>query len=321
MSISYRTCDSKQRCSSGFRFLLGAALLLMLGLGEVSSAAKLQQKTFPSAEEAVAAYVNAARTDDNKGLIAIFGPVARQLMFSGDAAADKQRRAQLLKAYDEKNRIDRQGDRAVLMLGNGEWPFPIPLVKKGEKWIFDTEAGKEEVLNRRIGENELYAIQVCRAIVDAQREYAMKDRMGDGLLQYAQKFASDTGKKNGLFWKTGAGEEQSPLGPLVAQAVQEGYKKSPDRTPIPYHGYYYKILKAQGRNASGGAYSYLVKGKMIGGFAVLGYPARYANSGVMTFIVNHDGRVFQKDLGKDTASLASALTRFDPDSTWSEVKE
>ena len=322
MAISYRTHDHKKLVVSGSRAVLGAAFVLMLGLGGLSFAATPQQKSFRSPEEAVKAYVTAASRDDNKELIAIFGPSAKALIFSGDAAADKQRRAQLLKAYGEKNRLDRQGDRAVLAIGNGDWPFPIPLVKKGEKWVFDTEAGKEEVLNRRIGENELSAIQVCRAIVDAQREYAMKDRMGDGFLQYAQKFASDPGKKNGLYWKTSEGEGQSPLGPMVAEAVREGYKRNTSaRTPIPYHGYYYKILKVQGRSASGGAYSYLVKGKMIGGFALVAYPAQYRNSGVMTFIVNHEGKVFQKDLGRNTAAVASAMTQYNPDSTWREVKE
>jgi len=322
MANSYKIHDETTRVVSGFRGTLIAAIMLIVGSGGTSFAATPQQKSFRSAEEAVKAYVHAARTDDNKGLIAIFGPAARELIFSGDAAADAHRRAQLLKAYDEKNRLDQQGDRAVLTIGNGDWPFPIPLVKKGETWVFDTEAGKEEILNRRIGENELRAIQVCRAIVDAQREYAMKDRMSDGYLQYAQKFASDPGKKNGLYWKTSEGEAQSPLGPLVAAAVREGYKKNTsDKTPIPYHGYYYKILKSQGRNASGGAYSYLVKGKMIGGFALVAYPAQYGNSGVMTFTVNHDGNVFQKNLGKDTASVAAAMTQYNPDSTWREVKE
>jgi hypothetical protein len=194
-------------------------------------------------------------------------------------------------------------------------------VKRGEAWVFDTAKGKEEILNRRIGENELYTIETLLAIVDAQREYAIKDRDRDSLLEYAQKFVSDSGKKNGLYWEAKQGEPQSPLGPIMARARSEGYKGQASTTPPPYHGYYYRILTTQGKNASGGAYSYLVNGKMIGGFALVAYPVEYGNSGVMTFIVNHDGRVFQKDLGANTATMAKGLKEYNPDSTWSEVKQ
>jgi len=307
------------------RFGISVAVVV-LGLVSLMSihesfGAAAQQKSFVSAEEAIKAVIAAAKHDDNKELLAIFGPGAKELIFSGDAVADRQRRAQFLKAYDEKNRLDQERDKAVVMIGKNDWPFPIPLVKKGDRWVFDTAKGREEILNRRIGENELYTIQSCLAIVDAQREYAMKGRDTNGLLEYAQKFASDPGKKNGLYWETKAGEQPSPLGPLAARARTEGYsaKKSNDG-PIPYHGYYYKILTAQGQNAPGGAYSYLVKGKMIGGFAVVAYPAGYGNSGVMTFIVNHDGKVFQKNLGRNTASIAQSMKEYNPDSTWREVK-
>jgi hypothetical protein len=196
------------------------------------------------------------------------------------------------------------------------------LVQRGTGWVFDTAKGKEEVINRRIGRNELDAIQVVLAYVDAQREYAMRDRDGDGLLEYAQKFRSDSGKKNGLYWEAKSGEEQSPLGPFAARAVKEGYgQKKPADKPLPFHGYYYRILTAQGKNAPGGAYSYLVKDSMIGGFALVAYPAEYGNSGVMTFVVNHDGKVFQKDLGKNTASLAESMKEYNPDKTWSEVQD
>jgi len=204
------------------------------------------------------------------------------------------------------------------VIGKDDWPFPIPLVKKGDSWFFDTEKGREEVLNRRIGQNELSTIQTMLAIVDAQREYAVKDLDGDGVPEYARKFMSDPGKKNGLYWETKEGEELSPLGPAAAQAREEGYKKSGNK-PIPFHGYYYRILESQGKNAAGGAYDYVVKGKMIGGFAVVAYPAKYGNSGVMTFLVNHDGVVYQKDLGKITAKTANAMKKFDPDSTWKKV--
>jgi hypothetical protein len=284
-------------------------------------AAAAQQKSFTAAEEAVKAAVTAAKNNDDKGLLAIFGPQAKDLIFSGDPVADKQRRAQFLRAYDENHRLETEGENTILVIGKNEWPFPIPLVKKGERWVFDTEKGKQEVLNRRIGENELYTIQSCLAIVDAQREYAMQihDNDKSGLLEYAQKFISDPGKKNGLYWETKAGEPQSPLGPIMARARGEGYQVKASPTPVPYHGYYYKILTAQGKDAPGGAYSYLVKGKMIGGFAVVAYPAEYGNSGVMTFIVNHDGKVFQKNLGKNTAAIASAMKEYNPDKSWTEV--
>ena len=254
-------------------------------------------------------------------MLAIFGAQAKEILFSGDAVADKQRRGQFLAAYDEKNRLVTEGESAILIVGKQDWPYPIPVVKKGQSWVFDTDKGKDEILNRRIGENELYTIQSCLAVVDAQREYAMKDRDKNGLLEYAQKFVSDPGKKNGLYWESKAGELQSPLGPIMTQARSEGYKKQESGGPPPYHGYYYKILKAQGKDAPGGAYSYLVKGKMIGGFAVVAYPVQYGNSGVMTFIVNHEGKVSQKDLVKNSASVAQGMKEYNPDSSWTEIKQ
>lgn len=304
------------------RFGFVAVLLAALGLSTISFAAAVQQKSFGSAEEAVKALVTAAKNNDSKEILAIFGPAGKDLIFSGDAVADKQRRERFLKAYEEKNQLAPEGKNRILVISKQDWPFPIPLVRKGRSWVFDTDKGKQEILNRRIGENELYTIQVCRAIVDAQREFAMKDRDRTGLLEYAQKFLSDPGKTNGLYWESEAGEAQSPLGPIVAQAKSEGYRRQQSGSePAPYHGYHYKILKAQGKDAPGGAYSYLVKGKMIGGFAVVAYPAQYGNSGVMTFIVNHEGKVFEKNLGKETASLAKRMTEYNPDSTWREVKE
>jgi hypothetical protein len=296
-----------------------AAVGVMLGLCEISLAATPQQKTFASADEAVKAAITAAKSNDDKELLAIFGSQAKDLLSSGDPVADKQRRAGFLKAYEEKNRLVSEKEKAILVLGKNDWPFPIPVVKRGENWLFDTNAGREEILNRRIGENELNVIQVCLAIVDAQREYASKDRDGSGVLQYAQKILSDPGKKNGLYWEAKAGDEPSPLGPIAAQARSEGYKASGGK-PVPYHGYYYRILKAQGKDAPGGARSYVAKGKMIGGFGVVAYPAQFGNSGIMTFMVNYQGRVFQKNLGKDTTSIANAMTAYNPDSTWTEVK-
>jgi hypothetical protein len=256
-------------------------------------------------------------------LLAIFGPAGKELISSGDKVADQAGGERFVKDYEEMNKLEKETDKKVtLVVGNREWPFPIPIVKKGETWVFDTMAGKEELLNRRIGRNELNTIQTCLAYVDAQREYAMKDRNSDKLLEYAQKFWSTPGKKDGLYWEVKEGEEQSPFGSVAARAVQAGYApKQPGDKPVPYHGYFYKILKAQGRNAPGGAYDYVVRGKMIGGFALVAYPAEYGASGIMTFIVNHDGMVYQKDLGRETGKIAIAMTKYDPDKTWKKVEE
>jgi hypothetical protein len=296
---------------------------LMIGFVHISFAATTQQKSFSSAEEAVKAAIGAARKGDDKELAAIFGPGSQELVSSGDAVADKQRRAEFISAYDEKNRLVSEGDNTILVIGKDDWPFPIPLVKQGSGWVFDAAKGRDEIRNRRIGRNELDAIQVTLAYVDAQREYAMKDRDGDGILEYARRFRSEPGKKNGLYWEGKLGAEQSPLGSLFAQAQKAGYtpQGTGGQTAAPYHGYFYKILEAQGNNAPGGAYSYLVKDSMIGGFALVAYPAQYGNSGVMTFIVNHDGKVFQKDLGKNTATLAQKMKEYNPDKSWTEVKE
>lgn len=317
--MKFRNREMAMSRLQGLRVTVWAIFLTIFGLGGISHAAAAQPKTFASAEEAVKALMAAAKSNNDKEMLAIFGPGAKELIFSGDAAADRQRRARFIKAYDEKNRLVQQGNDMILVIGNEDWPFPIPVMKKGDSWIFDIARGREEILNRRIGENELDAIQVCRAIVDAQREYAMKDRDKNGLLEYAQKFRSDAGKKNGLYWDSKAGEPQSPLGPITVQARGEGYRGNTSGGPTPYHGYFYRILTAQGKDAAGGAYSYLVKGKMIGGFAVVAYPAEYENSGVMTFIVNHDGKVFQKNLGSNTASIAKAMKEYNPDSSWTAV--
>jgi hypothetical protein len=299
--------------------------LILFGLsGTLSAASAPQQKTFPSAADAVKAGITAAKNNDDKELLAIFGAQSKDLLSSGDAVADKQRRAQFIKAYDEKNRLVVEGETTTLVIGNSEWPFPIPLVKKNDAWVFDTAKGREEILNRRIGDDELGAIQVSLAYFDAQREYATKDRDGDGLLEYARRFCSESGKKNGLYWESKSNEEQSPLGALFGRAQKAGYAAqgtSSGQTAAPYYGYFFKILEGQGKDAPGGAYSYVVKGNMLGGFALVAYPAEYGNSGVMTFIVNHDGKVFQKDLGKGTAATASAMKEYNPDKTWTQVKE
>ena len=244
------------------------------------------------------------------------------MISSGDDVADQELRVRFLKVFKEKNMIEMVSDsKAMLSIGEKDWPLPIPIVKKGKTWYFDTKAAKVEILNRRIGRNELFTIKFCEAFVDAQLEYALKDNDGDGLFEYAEKFWSDPGKKNGLYWETKEGEEPSPLGPFAAEAYKAGYgkQKSSDKSR-PYHGYYFRILKAQGKNAPGGAYDYIVKGNMIGGFALVAYPAQYGNSGIMTFIVNQAGVVYQKNLGKDTAKIAQAIKLFDPDKTWKKVE-
>jgi hypothetical protein len=282
----------------------------------VSSPAK--QKEFTSPADAVQALVTALKSDNDQELLAVLGPEANELIYSGDEVADLARRQEFLEFYAEQNRIEPDGDKFQLVIGKNDWPFPLPLVKKGDKWVFDALSGKEEILDRRIGRNELNTIQVLLAIVDAQREYALQDHDGDGLPEYARQFHSDPGKKNGLYWEAREGEEPSPLGELVAKARAEGYgPEDEQQDATPYNGYYYRILTSQGGpNAADGAYDYIVDDKMIGGFAVVAYPAEYGNSGVMTFLVNHDGKVFQKDLGDDTETLAKAMQSYDPDASW-----
>jgi hypothetical protein len=307
----------------GVTIILSMLLVICAGYTPAQSATKgVQQKTFASPEEAVKSLVDAIKSDDAKALRAILGPGSKQVISSGDDVADKTFYEKFVKAYEDKNKIVMVNDsKAILSVGEKDWPLPVPMVKKGQKWSFDTKAAKEEILNRRIGRNELSTVKFCEAFVDAQMEYALKDNDGDGLFEYAEKFWSDPDKKNGLYWETKEGEESSPMGPLAAEADKAGYgkQKSSDKSR-PYHGYYFRILKAQGKNAPGGAYDYIVKDSMIGGFALVAYPAQYGNSGVMTFIVNQAGAVYQKNLGKDTAKTAQAIKLFDPDKTWKKVE-
>ncbi|HYA91804.1 MAG TPA: DUF2950 domain-containing protein [Thermodesulfobacteriota bacterium] len=316
------TLNQKKHSISRFGFAIVAGVMLLAGFHQGAFAAEGRQKTFKSPEEAVKALAEAVKGSDTKKLLAILGPKGKELILSGDEVADKTGREHFVKAYEEMNKLVNESDtRVILHVGNGDWPFPIPVVKKGEYWLFDTIAGREEILNRRIGRNELNAIQVCLAYVDAQREYVLKERDGDKVLEYAQRFISRKGEKNGLYWEAKEGEEQSPLGSLIAKASGEGYAgKGPGGKRNPYHGYYYRILKSQGKNAPGGEYDYVVNGKMIGGFALVAYPAEYGNSGVMTFIVNQDGMVYEKNLGEDTEKIAPAMKKFDPDKTWKKAE-
>jgi hypothetical protein len=281
--------------------------------------AAARKQSFPSPEAGVQALLAAAKSHDTTSLLQILGPEAQSFINTGDPVADRASRGRFVQAYEEAHTLVPLGDtQVVLQIGKDEWPFPIPLVKDNTSWRFDTKAGKEEILNRNIGRNELDVIQVCLTYVDAQREYYMRNPQGDVLLQYAQKFRSTQGKRDGLYWATTANEPPSPLGSLVARARGEGYKGTASK-PVPYHGYYYKILTGQGPKAPDGAYDYVVRGKMIGGFAMVAYPAQYGSSGIMTFMVNHDGVVYEKDLGPNTTATAQSMARFNPDETWNSI--
>ena len=289
---------------------LAGALLLASG-----AQATEKQKSFATPEQAAAALVAAVKANDEKSKLAILGSDAKPILQSGDKAADKAAGTRFVSLYETANKLDKSGDaKAVLTIGKDGWPFPIPLVKESAGWRFDTAAGKEEILNRRIGRNELGAMQAALAYGDAQREYYALNPQKDKLLQYAQKFASTQGKRDGLYYPTKAGEPRSPLGPLFDKAKAAGYEQGGG-----YHGYRYRILKAQGPDAKGGAYDYLVKGKMIGGYALVAWPVTYGNTGVMTFMVNHDGVVYEKDLGPGTAAAAEKMAKFNPDKSWKQA--
>jgi len=284
------------------------------------SAAK--QSSFASSEAAAAALADAVRGKDVQKLLAVVGPGSGDWLFSGDQVQDANDWKKFLAAYDEKHSFDDKGTRAVLQVGKDDWPFPAPLVKKDGKWLFDANAGREEILNRRIGQNELDTMQTLLAVVDAQREYAASDPDGNGFADYARRFVSTPGKKDGLYWATEGGKPESPLGPLVAVAASEGYgqKGAKTQTQQAFHGYYYKLLTSQGKNAAGGAYDYMVGDKLLGGFAIVAWPARYRVSGVTTFIVNHDGVVYEKDLGANGAAVAAAMSRYNPDPSWRKAQ-
>jgi len=285
---------------------------------------EVKPRAFSTPEEAARALADACKAADSKALLEVLGSGAKPIITSGDPVADRKAREHFVQEYEEANSLTKTGDAAmVIQIGKDNWPFPIPLVKTDGAWRFNVEAGKEEILNRRIGRNENDAIEVCRAYVDAQREYYLRNPEGDKLLHYAQRAASTPGKRDGLYWETNAGEAASPLGPLFAEAQARGYKPGTKASGgrQPYYGYYYRILTAQGPDAPGGAYDYVVRGKMIGGFALVASPAQWGNSGVMTFIVNQDGVVFQKDLGPNGLATARDMKTFNPDAAWTRVEE
>jgi Protein of unknown function (DUF2950) len=275
------------------------------------------QKTFSSAEQASRALFVAVQKDDESGLLAILGPDAKQLTSSGDDIEDENNRIEFVQKYQQMHRLATEPDgTTTLYIGTENWPTPIPLVDKAGAWYFDTDAAKKEILLRRIRQNELATIQACHELVDAQKTYYSKPRDGDSVPQYAQRFVSDEGQHNGLYWLGADDEFDSPINPLVANAGSGRIAKELQVGPIPFHGYYFRILKRQGKNAPGGARDYAVDGKMARGFAFVAYPAQYGSSGVMTFVVNEGGIVYQKDLGTNTAELARAMDEYDPDSTW-----
>ena len=273
------------------------------------------QQSFNSPDDAAAALASAVKSGTRPDLLKVLGTGGEDIIDSGDEVADKAAREKFLAAYDAKHAVKVDGKKASLILGADDFPFPIPLVHAKAGWEFDTDQGRREILYRRIGRNELDAIQTSLAFVDAENEYADKDR-GDGVGVYAQRIVSSPGKKDGLYWPSD--NNDSPLGQLAADASAEGYKAGSE--PQPYHGYYYRILTRQGASAPGGALNYVVKGKLIGGFALVAYPADYGNSGVMTFIVSHSGTIYQKDLGEDTEARARSMTSFDPDKSWKKVE-
>lgn len=301
---------------TGNRSLL-ALWLGIAALGTAMAAAPPAQQLFRSPELAVDALIQANRDNRVALLSRILGPAGSQLIHSGDPVADRSGRAHFVAAYDVAHRIELESpDKAVLIVGSEDWPLPIPLVRNRSGWRFDTPAGEREILDRRIGRNELNVIEVCRTFVQAQREFAALQPAG-AHAEFAQHFMSRPGRHDGLYWPTAAGEPESPLGPLLAEARAAGYAAEPAHgKPVPYHGYYYRILTAQGPHAPGGAKSYLVDGHMSGGFALLAYPAIYGDSGIMTFIIDQDGIVYQKNLGPDTARSAPRIVRYDPDPSW-----
>jgi hypothetical protein len=297
---------------------LASAIVLMACFPLCSMAQQPGQKTFGSAEEASNALLTAVEHNDEKATLELLGPDAKQIVSSGDETEDARSRAEFVQAYREMHRLAKEPDgTTTLYIGAKNWPTPIPLVHKGHAWYFDTAAGKMEILFRRIGRNEMSAIRICRELATAQEDY--RRAQPDG---YAERILSNAGAHNGLYWPAAAGTAQSPIGPLVASAVTEGYADNGrEIVKSPYRGYYFHVMKEQGTHAPGGAKSYIVDGKMTEGFAFVAYPAEYRSSGVMTFIVGPDGTVFEKDLGKDTATVAKALKQYDPDVSWHKADE
>jgi hypothetical protein len=300
--------------------MLFALIICLSSCSKPEKPATVEAKTFASPDEAGAALLAAGKSGNQDAILAIFGPESKQILSSGDATQDKENVDAFVAAYETMNRWRKMDDKSeILVLGVDNFPFPIPLKQNGSgRWYFDTAAGKDEILARRIGRNELAAIRICGALVEAQSEYHSQPH--DGVKQYAQKFISDEGKQNGLYWNAPEGQPQSPLGPLAAFATTEGYAVRPNAHQ-PFHGYYFRMLNKQGDQAKGGAKDYMVNGKMTGGFAFVAYPAEPGNSGVVTFLINQEGVLYQKDLGNTTVETAAAMNEFNPDGNWVPVVE
>jgi hypothetical protein len=278
-------------------------------------------RRFASPDEAAAALAQAAQAGDHAALAGLFGAGHEGLLSSGDPVEDKNNLEGFAAMAKEKTVVEKTGEaQATVRVGNNGWPFPVPLAKQGEGWQFDAAQGEQEIINRRIGRNEMRTLSAVRGYVEAQADYASQDRDGDGVPEYAQKLSSAPGQRDGLFWEAAVGEPESPLGPLMADARAQGYElKGDPRQPTPYHGYYFRILTRQGPAAPGGQYDYVINGNMIAGFALVAFPASYGVSGVMSFIVNHQGRIYQQDLGPKTAEIARAMKAFNPDKGWEPV--
>jgi Protein of unknown function (DUF2950) len=294
--------------------------VMVLFLNGILFAQQPGQRSFASPEAASKALFAAVLADDQAAILDIFGPRGDEITSTGDALADTDTRDQFVAKYREMHRLDEESNGSVtIYIGGEDWPFPVPLVSANGKWRFDTEAGEKEILYRRVGENEFAAMNVCHALVGAEKDYYSQPRDGR-VQQYAQVLVSDEGQHNGLFWKASDGEPESPIGRLVAYAAGAVDGHPQEYESSPFHGYYYRILNGQGEASPGGVKSYIVNGKMIGGFAIIAYPADYRSSGVMTFIVNRSGVIYQKDLGEETEELASAMTAYAPDETWKKAE-
>ncbi|MDA8430955.1 MAG: DUF2950 domain-containing protein [Geobacteraceae bacterium] len=317
----YTPVNARTKVAGGWLAVLAgiSALLLTVILAADCQAAGLRQKRFATPEQAALALVEAAKSDDLKGMLAILGPGSRELIYSGDGVADNAGRDRFVAAYEQKHTLAvKNSTTRLLQIGADDWPLPIPIVKRKNGWGFDAGKGKQEILKRRVGRNELRVIEVLDAYVDAQQEYASKDCRGGGKVEFAQCIISSPGTHDGLYWEDRKSEQQSPLGPLMARAAREGYDtKNGNRSP--FYGYYFKVLTGQGPSAVGGSYQYVVKGRMILGFAMIAYPAEYGNSGVMTFMVNQAGVIYEKNLGKGTLRLAERTTLFNPGKGWKKV--
>ncbi|MFZ0646352.1 MAG: DUF2950 domain-containing protein [Candidatus Acidiferrales bacterium] len=311
--------QATRRMTITSHLVLPGILILFAGCNK---AAKPAYQVFASPDDAGNGLLNAAKSGDPNTIIAVFGPDSKDIIVTGDPVQDKNTDDKFVAAYGVMHRWRKMPDESrILLIGADNFPFPIPLKRNAAgQWYFDVAAGREEILARRIGRNELSVMDVCMALANAQAEY-FSERHDDGSThQFAVKFISDSGKQNGLYWDSPEGQPKSPLGPLAAFATNEGYSLKPD-SHAPFHGYFFHMLTRQGSHASGGAKDYVVNGKMTGGFAFVAYPAEYRNSGVMTFIINQDGVLLQKDLGAATAQIAAAMTEFDPDPSWTPARQ